>query len=194
MQFCCFSIGSNPCEHAGKCLNTKGSFQCKCPQGYVGARCELDVNECLSSPCQNDATCLDQIGGFHCICMAGKEINRILHFLCTWWWYQCIITSDNITIIFGSMSVYMSCVWYIRKTIISDHITKLCCIFWSLSLCANWQGTRESIARSIQTSALPCPVSTMGSASTRSTTTSASAPKVSTSRPFNPWTAQKRET
>lgn len=71
--FVIWSIGSNPCEHAGKCLNTNGSFQCKCPQGYVGARCELDVNECMSSPCQNDATCLDQIGGFHCICMAGKE-------------------------------------------------------------------------------------------------------------------------
>lgn len=70
--FVLLSIGSNPCEHAGKCLNTKGSFQCMCPQGYVGARCELDVNECMSNPCQNDATCLDQIGGFQCICMAGK--------------------------------------------------------------------------------------------------------------------------
>uniref|UniRef100_A0A8C1LGW8 Neurogenic locus notch homolog protein 1 n=1 Tax=Cyprinus carpio TaxID=7962 RepID=A0A8C1LGW8_CYPCA len=67
------SLGANPCEHAGKCINTKGSFQCKCLQGYVGARCELDINECMSNPCQNDATCLDQIGGFHCICMPGYE-------------------------------------------------------------------------------------------------------------------------
>uniref|UniRef100_A0A671QBF0 Neurogenic locus notch homolog protein 1 n=1 Tax=Sinocyclocheilus anshuiensis TaxID=1608454 RepID=A0A671QBF0_9TELE len=63
------SLGANPCEHGGRCLNTKGSFQCKCLQGYEGPRCEMDVNECKSNPCQNDATCLDQIGGFHCICM-----------------------------------------------------------------------------------------------------------------------------
>uniref|UniRef100_A0A8C5HHB5 Neurogenic locus notch homolog protein 1 n=1 Tax=Gouania willdenowi TaxID=441366 RepID=A0A8C5HHB5_GOUWI len=69
------SLGSNPCEHAGKCINTKGSFQCKCLQGYVGPRCELDVNECLSNPCLNEATCLDQIGGFHCICMPGFTGN-----------------------------------------------------------------------------------------------------------------------
>ncbi|XP_024236984.1 neurogenic locus notch homolog protein 1 isoform X1 [Oncorhynchus tshawytscha] len=67
------SLGANPCEHGGRCLNTKGSFQCKCLQGYEGPRCEMDVNECMSNPCQNDATCLDQIGGFHCICMPGYE-------------------------------------------------------------------------------------------------------------------------
>uniref|UniRef100_A0A8C2AXZ5 Neurogenic locus notch homolog protein 1 n=1 Tax=Cyprinus carpio TaxID=7962 RepID=A0A8C2AXZ5_CYPCA len=65
------SLGANPCEHGGRCLNTKGSFQCRCLQGYEGPRCEMDVNECKSNPCQNDATCLDQIGGFHCICMPG---------------------------------------------------------------------------------------------------------------------------
>ena len=68
-------VGANPCEHGGRCLNTKGSFQCKCLQGYEGPRCEMDVNECMSNPCHNDATCLDQIGGFHCICMPGKRMN-----------------------------------------------------------------------------------------------------------------------
>lgn len=68
-------VGANPCEHGGRCLNTKGSFQCKCLQGYEGPRCEMDVNECMSNPCHNDATCLDQIGGFHCICMPGKGIG-----------------------------------------------------------------------------------------------------------------------
>lgn len=63
--------GANPCEHKGKCLNTQGSFECRCLQGYTGPRCEIDVNECVSNPCQNDATCLDQIGEFQCICMPG---------------------------------------------------------------------------------------------------------------------------
>ena len=68
-----YLLGANPCEHGGRCLNTKGSFQCKCLQGYEGPRCEMDVNECMSNPCHNDATCLDQIGGFHCICMPGER-------------------------------------------------------------------------------------------------------------------------
>lgn len=76
--------GANPCEHGGRCLNTKGSFQCKCLQGYEGPRCEMDVNECMSNPCHNDATCLDQIGGFHCICMPGENfelfyVSLLLH-------------------------------------------------------------------------------------------------------------------
>lgn len=70
-------LGANPCEHGGRCLNTKGSFQCKCLQGYEGPRCEMDVNECMSNPCHNDATCLDQIGGFHCICMPGKREGEL---------------------------------------------------------------------------------------------------------------------
>ena len=68
-----FLTGKNPCEHAGKCINTEGSFQCKCQRGYVGTRCELDVNECMSNPCMNEATCLDKIGGFRCICMLGEK-------------------------------------------------------------------------------------------------------------------------
>uniref|UniRef100_A0A8C1WMA3 Notch receptor 3 n=1 Tax=Cyprinus carpio TaxID=7962 RepID=A0A8C1WMA3_CYPCA len=67
------SIGANPCEHFGKCVNTEGSFQCQCGRGYTGPRCEIDINECLSMPCQNDATCLDRIGEFTCICMPGFE-------------------------------------------------------------------------------------------------------------------------
>ena len=43
--------GANPCEHAGKCINTLGSFECQCLQGYTGPRCEIDVNECVSNPC-----------------------------------------------------------------------------------------------------------------------------------------------
>lgn len=67
--------GANPCEHKGKCINTLGSFECQCLQGYSGPRCEIDVNECVSNPCQNDATCLDQIGEFQCICMPGTETS-----------------------------------------------------------------------------------------------------------------------
>uniref|UniRef100_A0A665WAB6 Neurogenic locus notch homolog protein 2-like n=1 Tax=Echeneis naucrates TaxID=173247 RepID=A0A665WAB6_ECHNA len=67
------SIGTNPCEHGGQCVNTDGSFTCNCVKGYAGPRCEQDVNECASSPCQNDGTCLDRIGDYTCICMPGFE-------------------------------------------------------------------------------------------------------------------------
>uniref|UniRef100_A0A8C5KFT1 Notch 2 n=1 Tax=Jaculus jaculus TaxID=51337 RepID=A0A8C5KFT1_JACJA len=68
----CAMANSNPCEHAGKCVNTDGAFHCECLKGYAGPRCEMDINECHSDPCQNDATCLDKIGGFTCLCMPGK--------------------------------------------------------------------------------------------------------------------------
>uniref|UniRef100_A0A8B9R982 Notch receptor 3 n=1 Tax=Astyanax mexicanus TaxID=7994 RepID=A0A8B9R982_ASTMX len=71
------SIGANPCEHFGKCVNTVGSFQCQCGRGYTGPRCEIDINECLSMPCQNDATCLDRIGEFTCICMPGTHKTKL---------------------------------------------------------------------------------------------------------------------
>uniref|UniRef100_A0AAQ6ADV3 Notch receptor 3 n=1 Tax=Amphiprion ocellaris TaxID=80972 RepID=A0AAQ6ADV3_AMPOC len=71
------SIGANPCEHFGKCVNTEGSFQCQCGRGYAGPRCEIDINECLSMPCQNDATCLDRIGEFTCICMPVQTVDTI---------------------------------------------------------------------------------------------------------------------
>uniref|UniRef100_A0A8C9TA92 Notch receptor 2 n=1 Tax=Scleropages formosus TaxID=113540 RepID=A0A8C9TA92_SCLFO len=67
------TMGSNPCEHGGQCVNTEGSFTCNCARGYSGPRCEQDLNECASNPCRNDATCLDQIGDYTCICMPGFE-------------------------------------------------------------------------------------------------------------------------
>uniref|UniRef100_A0A672IXN3 Neurogenic locus notch homolog protein 2-like n=1 Tax=Salarias fasciatus TaxID=181472 RepID=A0A672IXN3_SALFA len=72
------SIGTNPCEHGGQCVNTDGSFTCNCVRGYAGPRCEQDVNECASNPCQNDGTCLDRIGDYTCICMPGKFDENLL--------------------------------------------------------------------------------------------------------------------
>ena len=38
---------------------------------FTGARCETDVNECLSNPCENNGTCVDQVNGFTCHCPPG---------------------------------------------------------------------------------------------------------------------------
>ncbi|XP_042563456.1 neurogenic locus notch homolog protein 1-like [Clupea harengus] len=69
---CVCLSGANPCEHGGACINTVGSFSCECQAGYVGPRCERDINECASNPCQNNAICLDQIGQYKCICEPGR--------------------------------------------------------------------------------------------------------------------------
>uniref|UniRef100_A0A8C9LEK1 EGF-like domain-containing protein n=1 Tax=Pavo cristatus TaxID=9049 RepID=A0A8C9LEK1_PAVCR len=75
------AANSNPCEHAGKCVNTEGSFHCECLKGYTGPRCEMDINECHSNPCQNDATCLDKIGGFTCLYVYMMFLDKTVGFL-----------------------------------------------------------------------------------------------------------------
>lgn len=37
----------------------------------AGSRCELEINECLSSPCLNGGVCEDQTGGYVCNCAVG---------------------------------------------------------------------------------------------------------------------------
>ncbi|XP_048844850.1 neurogenic locus notch homolog protein 1-like [Brienomyrus brachyistius] len=65
------TLGPNPCERDGRCVNTEGSFTCNCTAGYGGQRCDEDLYQCVSLPCFNGATCMDQMGSFKCICMPG---------------------------------------------------------------------------------------------------------------------------
>ncbi|PIO34909.1 hypothetical protein AB205_0047290, partial [Aquarana catesbeiana] len=56
----------------GNCINTFGSFQCECPQGYYLSEetriCE-DIDECVTNPgvC-GPGTCYNTLGNFTCIC------------------------------------------------------------------------------------------------------------------------------
>ncbi|XP_051896624.1 aggrecan core protein-like [Pristis pectinata] len=63
----------DPCQDSpcgpGTCVVRNGSFVCKCPSGWTGEHCEIDVDECHSSPCQNGATCIDGIDSFKCLCL-----------------------------------------------------------------------------------------------------------------------------
>lgn len=38
---------------------------------YLGAKCEVDIDECDSAPCQNGGLCKDGMGGFQCQCKPG---------------------------------------------------------------------------------------------------------------------------
>ena len=39
--------------------------------GWTGARCQVNVDECLSEPCLNNGTCQDGVDGYTCLCPPG---------------------------------------------------------------------------------------------------------------------------
>ncbi|XP_006831741.1 PREDICTED: fibrillin-1 [Chrysochloris asiatica] len=55
----------------GKCINTFGSFQCRCPTGYYlneDTRVCDDVNECDTPGICGPGTCYNSVGNYTCIC------------------------------------------------------------------------------------------------------------------------------
>ncbi len=61
------------CFNKGKCVDRVGGYHCICPAGYVGERCEGDVNECLSNPCDPRGThsCIQLTNNYRCECRTG---------------------------------------------------------------------------------------------------------------------------
>ncbi|XP_029440386.1 neurogenic locus notch homolog protein 1-like [Rhinatrema bivittatum] len=61
------------CFHGGTCSDKIGGHSCQCPPGYVGERCEGDVNECLSNPCDARGAqgCLQLVNAYQCECRQG---------------------------------------------------------------------------------------------------------------------------
>lgn len=66
------------CFNDGKCVDRVGGYSCVCPPGYVGERCEGDVNECLSNPCDARGTqnCIQLTNNYHCECRTGYTGRR----------------------------------------------------------------------------------------------------------------------
>ena len=66
----------NPCRNDGLCSASEGAYLCKCPTGFTGERCE--VNLCNPNPCAHrrtqSGTCLHNVtSGYRCTCMPGYE-------------------------------------------------------------------------------------------------------------------------
>lgn len=74
------------CFNNGKCVDRIGGYQCLCPPGYVGERCEGDVNECLSNPCdpRGSYNCIQLPNSYRCECRTGYTGMDEDRFLCPW--------------------------------------------------------------------------------------------------------------
>ncbi|XP_041446523.1 protein crumbs homolog 1 isoform X2 [Xenopus laevis] len=56
------------CYNRSNCTEERGKLRCTCLPGFVGERCEIDVDECESNPCLNGGLCQNLPNRFHCIC------------------------------------------------------------------------------------------------------------------------------
>lgn len=68
-----------PGGNASMCMNTVGSYECRCKPGFNGNPVSLlgciDINECQIPEfyCGPNADCENTQGGFNCLCFPGYE-------------------------------------------------------------------------------------------------------------------------
>ncbi|XP_051551559.1 protein crumbs homolog 1-like, partial [Myxocyprinus asiaticus] len=60
----------NPCLHGGICEDLFNIFDCFCPPGWAGDRCELNTDTCASNPCHH-GYCSIQGLTYNCTCQSG---------------------------------------------------------------------------------------------------------------------------
>ena len=77
------SCESMPCFNNATCVDLDDSYNCTCPLGYVGERCEnVSSISCESMPCFNNATCVDLDDGYDCTCPLGYVGERCENVSC----------------------------------------------------------------------------------------------------------------
>ncbi|PIK34387.1 putative fibrillin-1 [Apostichopus japonicus] len=70
----CMTGEANCSSGVSECLNTVGSYICRCLEGYedVNGTCQ-DINECSGDPCSVRATCSNSEGSYQCQCTNGFQ-------------------------------------------------------------------------------------------------------------------------
>lgn len=75
------AMAIHDCKPDQKCVNTFGSYECRCRYGYTldANRTCVDVDECEiytnDQTCNDVSTCSNTIGSYECLCNPGYKIN-----------------------------------------------------------------------------------------------------------------------
>lgn len=48
-----------------------GGYFCNCEMGWMGIKCDINIDDCEQIPCFNGAICIDLINSFNCFCAHG---------------------------------------------------------------------------------------------------------------------------
>ncbi|VDI40497.1 Hypothetical predicted protein, partial [Mytilus galloprovincialis] len=58
-----------PCRNGGTCIEVGESFNCDCPIGFNGSKCE--DSPCSTEPCLNNGSCTVHATSYVCSCQDG---------------------------------------------------------------------------------------------------------------------------
>ncbi|XP_077996691.1 uncharacterized protein LOC144449999 [Glandiceps talaboti] len=84
-------VGVSPCSDNGICINTPGSYICRCLPGYEllsdGNTCE-NIDDCVNNMCDH-GLCKDVVNDYECICDPGYEGEHCDEDIDDCWNYPC---------------------------------------------------------------------------------------------------------